>query len=307
MENASSIDLQYFFPEGIRIEQIEQKETGIDIWLQSIKRGYTCPRCGKALSECHGTYNRIVQDLPMIGKQVLLHIRAREYECREESCQKHTIAEDYEGFIGHCKRMTYRLEDFIRTLALETNCEGAAAICQKMGIEVSGDTIIRVLMKLADQPVTVSGESIGVDDFAYKKGQTYCTVICDGETHAPLEILDGRDGGVLREWLKKNKQVKVVTRDRAGAYASAISQELPNAMQIADRFHLHQNLLKAVKEALKKEVPNRIPIPLNDTGIEQISNIPEAPLPNIAPAPASPVASEKKRGGRVIRSGEAQV
>jgi transposase len=76
-----------------------------------------------------------------------------------------------------------------------------------------------------------------------------------------VEILFGRDGDTLREWLKRNKQVKKVTRDRAGAYAKAISDELPEAMQIADRFHLYQNLLKAVKEALKHELPNTIAIP----------------------------------------------
>jgi len=103
--------------------------------------------------------------------------------------------------------------------------------------------------------------SIGIDDFAYRKGQTYCTIICDGESHQPIEVLEGRDGEALREWLKNNRQVKKVTRDRAGAYAKAISDILPEAMQIADRFHLHQNLPTAVKEALKGVLPNEIEIP----------------------------------------------
>jgi len=129
-----------------------------------------------------------------------------------------------------------------------------------MGIIVSGDTIIRMLRKLINSPMPPVGDTIGIDDFAYRKGHTYCTVICDGTTNAPIEILDGRDGEALRGWLKKNKQIKNVTRDRAGAYAKAISDELPDAMQIADRFHLHQNLLKSVKEALKRELPNNIAI-----------------------------------------------
>ena len=63
------------------------------------------------------------------------------------------------------------------------------------------------------------------------------------------------------KWLQENKHVKKVTRDRASAYAKVISEVLPNAMQIADRFHLHQNLLKAVKEAMRAELPNKIAIP----------------------------------------------
>jgi len=241
-----------------------------------------------------------------MGKRVLLHITANEYYCREETCSTRTISEDYEGFIGRRKKMTNRLEEFIRTLALETNCEGAAMICQKMGIQVSGDTIIRLLLKLSEQPTPVSGESIGVDDFAYKKGRTYCTVICDGETHAPIEILDGRDGNALREWLKKNKQVKVVTRDRAGAYAMAISDELPSAMQIADRFHLHQNLLNAIKEALKGEIPNRIPIPPTDIVIEQTEAVAAScGQESEQAAEASLLGGEKKRGRQSIRSRKA--
>jgi transposase len=107
--------------------------------------------------------------------------------------------------------------------------------------------------------------SIGVDDFAYSKGHTYCTIICDSETRKPIEVLGGRDGETLKEWLEKNKQVKRVTRDRAGAYAKAISDVLPQAMQIADRFHLHQNLLTAVKDALKNILPNEIEVPNIDS------------------------------------------
>ena len=83
-------------------------------------------------------------------------------------------------------------------------------------------------------------------------------MVCDGTTNKPIEILDGRDGATLTEWLNSNKHIKKVTRDRAGAYAKAISEALPEAMQIADRFHLHQNLLTAVKNALNGEIPNEI-------------------------------------------------
>ena len=76
-----------------------------------------------------------------------------------------------------------------------------------------------------------------------------------------MDILDGRDGEALKEWLKKNRHIKKVTRDRAGTYAKAISESLPEAMQIADRFHLHQNLSAAIREALKSEIPNKIMIP----------------------------------------------
>jgi transposase len=254
----SSIDLQSFYPESLQITKIEEESQQIKITMKSRKRSHQCPKCEQEAERYHSVYMRTVQDLPIFGKNVILQIKAYKYDCKNENCEVLSFAEDYDEFIGRSDRMTDRLESFIRTLALETNCEGAATICAELGIRTSGDTIIRILRKLTEEPVRESGETIGVDDFAYRKGQTYCTVICDGETHKPIEVLDGRNGVALKEWLKNNKQVKKVTRDRAGAYAKAISEALPEAMQIADRFHLHQNLLTAVKEALNGVIPNEI-------------------------------------------------
>lgn len=97
-------------------------------------------------------------------------------------------------------------------------------------------------------PAPEVGDVIGVDDFAYKKRHSYGTIIVNERTHEPVTLLDGRDVDTLREWLKNNRNIKVVTRDRASAYAKVISEELPEAMQVADRFHLHQNLLEAIKK-----------------------------------------------------------
>jgi transposase len=261
MGKASVIELQAFYPESLQIIKIDDTPQQITITLRSRKHNHECLKCGEEAQTYHATYMRSVQDLPIFQKNVRLQIKAYDYYCQNKDCEVVSFAESYDGFIGRSDRMTDRLENFIRTLALETNCEGAAAICKELGIRTSGDTIIRILLKLCDAPAAQCGEVIGVDDFAYRKGQTYCTVICDGITRKPVGILDGRDGATLKEWLAKNKQVKKVTRDRAGAYAKAISDSLPEAMQIADRFHLHQNLSAAIKEALKSEIPKKILIP----------------------------------------------
>jgi transposase len=258
MSEGRALDLQGFYPDNFRIRKVIETERELTINLKSQKHQHTCPVCSMEMDRYHGTYQRKVQDLPILGKRVVLIITAFEYYCTNVNCRATTFAEDYSGFLGRSKRMTGRLEDFLVMLSLEMNCEGASAICREMGIQVSGDTLIRLLRKLADGQHLPSGDTIGVDDFAYRKGQTYCTVICDGETRRPIDLLDGRDSETLRAWLAKNKQIKKVTRDRAGAYAKAISEALPDAMHIADRFHLHQNLLKAVKEALKHELPRHI-------------------------------------------------
>jgi len=208
-----------FYPESVQIIKIEEESKQIKITMKSRKHSHKCPECGHNAEVYHAVYIRTVQDLPIFQKNVILEIKAYDYYCENKECTRVSFGEDYNGFIGRSDRMTERLESFIRTLALETNCDGAAAICTELGIRTSGDTIIRILRQLADIAAEKCGEAIGVDDFAYRKGQTYCTVICDEKTRQPIEALDGRDGKSLKEWLKNNKHIKKVTRDRAGAYA----------------------------------------------------------------------------------------
>ena len=111
-----------------------------------------------------------------------------------------------------------------------------------------------------------------MDDFAFKKRHTYGTIIVDEATHKPVAILDGRDGKtILKEWLSNNKHVKAVTRDRASAYSTAIKEILPDAMQIADRFHLHQNLLEAIRNTVNSVLPVDIRIPSDSNSIAEPS------------------------------------
>ena len=125
-----------------------------------------------------------------------------------------------------------------------------------MNLQISGDSVIRLLTKRYRlQSTPKCGSAIGVDDFAFKKRHTYGTIIVDQATHRPVAILDGRDGN-------NNKHIKTVTRDRANAYSTAIQEILPDAMQIADRFHLHQNLLEAIKNTVNSTIPVDIRIPI---------------------------------------------
>ena len=262
MKTLSTIKLDGFYPESLKINNVIESINQITIGLKSQKHSHTCRKCGEEMESYHGTYIRTVQDLPILGKKVILKITAYDYYCKNIECSVTSFTEDFEGFIGKSERMTCRCEELIKAIAYETSCEGASVICGKIGLKISGDTIIRMVKKAdAKRPVAKCSDTIGIDDFAYKKSHTYCTIICDGESRKPIEILDGRDGETLRDWLCENKHIKKVTRDRAGAYAKAISDILPEAMQIADRFHLHQNLFTAVKEALQSILPNNMPIP----------------------------------------------
>ena len=272
-----SIDLQKFFPcNQLKITNISDNEKLIKINLKSQTQSCICPKCNTISNKYHGTYKRKVQDLPILGKQVLLEINSYEYKCENEDCSNKTISESFDGFISYYSRMTERLSDFLCTLALETSCEGAARIAKSMNIKVSGDTIIKILLKKYDAMQTnTCSSTVGIDDFAFKKRHNYGTIIVDEKTHDPIAILNGRDGSTLSNWLKSNKHIKMVTRDRVSAYAKVIEQDLPGAMQIADRFHIHQNLLQAIKKALNREIPSSIKIENTPQNIDSCSDVNE--------------------------------
>jgi len=259
----SEIDLSTFFPVSLKITEVINRKEEIHIFTKSQTHIQTCPSCKQECNEYHSTYRRKIQDLPILGKTVYIHLTAYRYYCHNSECKQKVFCETVDDFFGIKKRMTGRLEDFAIALALNTSCEGASRVCQLLGINISGDTLIRMIIQRANKTEPVKTDIIGVDDWAYKKGSTYGTIIVDGRTHKPIELLDGRDGASLKEWLKKNQQVKIVTRDRASAYASAISEVLPDAMQIADRFHLHQNLLTAIKNVTAQQIPAKVKIVQN--------------------------------------------
>ena len=202
-----SLKLDMFFPdELLSTTSVNHDDSSIHIKMRSKTHSSKCPECGQETQIYHGTYLRKVQDLPILGKTARLHITAHEYVCNNESCSKVTFVEDFDGFLSYYGRMTERCADFICMLAMETSCEGCARICRAMNLQISGDSVIRLLTKRYRlQPVSECGSVIGVDDFAFKKRHTYGTIVVDQATHRSVAILDGRDGMSLKEWLKNNQ------------------------------------------------------------------------------------------------------
>lgn len=259
--NNALLNLEQFYPKNLEILSVKEESTKICISMRSRSKLYYCPKCNTELHQLHATHRRKVQDLPILGKCVMLNINVHEFICNNDNCTVGIITETFNGFLNYYSRMTERLADFVTTIAMESSCEGTAKILKMLHVKISGDTIIRLLLKrYSFQPEPISGSVIGVDDFAFKKRNTYGTIIVDETTHKPIAILDGRDGSTLKKWLKNNNHVTTITRDRASAYAKSIEEILPDCMQIADRFHLHQNLLDVIKRILNREIPTTVSI-----------------------------------------------
>ena len=236
-----------------KVLEYTDKKDRILIGLKSLLVAADCPSCGVASGYRHGTRTRFIADTPIRNKVVVLRITGNQWRCDNADCGQKIFLD--KSFMGERRaKRTLALDQFILAIAFEFSSEGASRILKRLGVKASNDTIDRLIakIKIVDNP---NVESIGVDDFAYRKGISYCTAIYDMDTHRPIAILDGRDGKELKQWLAGHKKVTIVARDRDATYAKVITEALPNARQVADKFHLMQNIIRVIKEVLAVEIP----------------------------------------------------
>ena len=91
---------------------------------------------------------------------------------------------------------------------------------------------------------------LGVDDFAFRKGRQYGTILVDLEQHRPIALLADRKAQTLVDWLREHPGIEVLSRDRSKTYKSAMSEGAPEAIQVADRSHLVENLSETLEKSL---------------------------------------------------------
>ncbi|MGL5764066.1 MAG: ISL3 family transposase [Sarcina sp.] len=248
-----------------------ESDSEIHIYIKSKSHKAICPNCGETSSFFHATYVRKIQAVPLHLKTTFLHITAYKYKCLNEACETKVIMEKL-AFASSSQVRTTDLTLLILAVSIFLSNEGASKVLSLIGVKVSNDTIKRIYDKIIikDDP---NVEAIGVDDVAIRKGQTYATAIYDLKDHHLIALLDGRDAETLKTWLKDHKKIKLIARDRASAYAKAINEILPECTQVADRFHLLQNLVERIRDLFKLELPTEIFIKDNkimDTKPEQV-------------------------------------
>lgn len=226
-------------------------ETELFICVESSQAAATCTACQTLSHQEHSSYLRQVQDSPIGVSTVWLQIKVRRFRCPNPHCEQRTFAEQYAAVVSRRRRRTHRLISSLTQIGLALGGAAGARLAGKLAMTASTSTLLRVLHQLKAPPVE-KPRVIGIDDWAFRKGRDYGTLIIDHETGKPIELLSKRDRETVKAWLEKHPTIEIVTRDRSGEYREAITQALPDAVQVADRWHLLGNLREAIERHLSR-------------------------------------------------------
>jgi len=150
-------------------------------------------------------------------------------------------------------RRSSRLQRIVQYVGLALGGRPGQSLARRLLLPVSKDTLLRAVRRCGG-PRFVPPTVIGIDDWAWRRNQRYGTIICDLERHKTIALLPDREAATAQAWLTDQRQIEIVTRDRGGGYALATAAALPQAIQVADRWHLMENASRAFLDAVQKSM-----------------------------------------------------
>ena len=255
---ASDWERRGLLPKGLSVEQVEV--TGERVLVHAFARSTAaaCPQCGRLSRQVHSRYRRGLTDLPAHGREVKISLAVRRFRCRTSRCRTAIFAERFSSEVAspHARR-TSRLQGLVLQLDLMLGGRPAQALAERLLLPVSKDTFLRSV-RAASCFTPEQLRIIGIDNWAWRRGRRYGTLICDLERRRIVDILPDREPATVEAWLGRHPGIEIVARDRDGGYGRAVSRALPNAMQVADRWHLLDNCGKAFLAAVRRSMPDNL-------------------------------------------------
>jgi transposase len=270
-------------PESLVVNKVEIEEESKRIICTVSVNGATasCPVCKMVTMRLHSHYQRSLADLPWAGIPVRIHIEVHRFFCDNPCCVRKIFSERLPGIAAPWARRTCRLAECQQAIGLATGGAGGTRLCTALAMD-GGIDLLLGLIRQCESPDRPTPQVLGVDDWAMCKGQTYGTILVDLVQGHVVDLLPDRSAETLTHWLQEHPGVEIVSRDRAGAYAEGARLGAPDAIQVADRWHLLKNLTEAVYKTLQQHHA------AIEQMLQQSSSHAASQASPIVPDPASP-------------------
>ena len=236
-------------PEGSCLVRARLDVENLTVHLATTAPTAACPLCGYDTTRVHSRYTRRLDDLPCLGRCVRLQFAVRRFVCPQPDCPRRIFTERLPGFAAPWARTTDRLRQTQTDIGSSLGGEAGARLAARMAVTTSPDTLLRRVKGLKNEP-TGTPRVVGIDDWAWRKGQCYGTIVVDLERSDVIDLLPDREADTVATWLKAHPGIEVVSRDRSATYAEAATEGASQAVQVADRWHLLKNLREAVEQVL---------------------------------------------------------
>ena len=279
----------------------------LTVHLATAAPAAVCPLCGSDTRRVHSRYTRRLDDLPCLGRCVRLQLAVRRFVCSQSGCPRRIFAERLPGFAAPWARTTDRLRRTQTDLGSSLGGQAGARLAARLAITTSPDTLLRRVKRLRNEPAEPP-RVVGIDDWAWRKGQRYGTIVVDLERSDVIDLLPDRDAETVAAWLKAHPGIEVVSRDRSQAYTQAATEGAPQAEQVADRWHLLKNLREAVERVLERHsavVDAALQATETPAGPAPVAAVPETPTEPARDVAVPETPTEPACDGAVLETGVA--
>ena len=241
-------------PVGSRLVRTDFDGTTLTLGIATTNPNASCPACGHETWRVHSRYTRRLAEEPAFGHRVRLQMTVRRFLCPESGCPRRIFVEPLDGFAARHARTTTRLARTHLAIGSALGGEAGARLAEKTAVPTSPDTLLR-RVKQAGARSSRTPRFVGIDDWAWCKGQRYGTIVVDLETSEVIDLLPDRDAATVRTWLEAHPGIELVSRDRSSAYSQAATEAASEAQQVADRWHLLKNVREAIERLLERHLP----------------------------------------------------